>query len=126
MKTAATVLTVIGVICLVSLLTPMHRTLPFEEKSEGKITQGKDERFSLGLPQSPWFLRTSVSRKIEIKNERESSFSMNFSHSTKIEFVSWSFALFVMGIAFLVLGRRLGKSGKTVASGSAEGIDESP
>ena len=97
MKTTARVLLCVGLLCFVPLFYPSHRHTPIEN--------GTEERFTLGLPQSPWFVHSSTETKIEVKQNGVSSSSTNSAFSTNVEFISWSSLFAIVGTSLIVVRR---------------------
>jgi hypothetical protein len=99
----ARVLFWMGLLCFVPFLFPM-----IENKS---IPNGTEDRFTLGLPQSPWLLysssKTTVETKMEGKERQSSSSSMSLSTRFGVEFLAWSWLFAIAGMVLIALGGRL-------------------
>jgi len=99
MFTKARVLLCIGLLCFMPFFVPtFHRNT---------IPNGTEERFTLGLPQSPWFVHTSTETNVEVKAEGVSSSSMNSGFSAKVELIAWSWLFAIAGTALIAASRRL-------------------
>jgi hypothetical protein len=104
MKIVARFMMILGLLFIVAFLFPSWQNRTLEN--------GTEERFTLGLPHSPWFLYTTTNTKIEVKSKGVFSSSTDFSWSNKMEFISWSSPLLIAGIALLITSRRLLKRSK--------------
>lgn len=104
MKIFARVLMFAGLLCFVPFMFPSYQT--------DTTDNGTEERFTFGLPQSPWFVHTTTDTKIEVNNKGVTSFSTNSAWSNKVEFISWSSLFLIAGIALLMVSRRLLKGAK--------------
>ncbi len=94
-----------GLLCFVPFLIPSYQSY--------SIDNGTEERFTIGLPQSPWFIHTTTDTKVEIKSRGMSSVSMNSAWTTNVEFVSWSAFFLVAAIVLLMVSRILHKKSRT-------------
>src|SRR5271165_1857999 len=99
MKIVARVMMILGLLFIVAFMFPSWQNRTVEN--------GTEERFALGLPQSPWFLYTTTNTRIEVKNNGVFSSSTDFSWNNKVEFISWSSPLLIAGMALLITSRRL-------------------
>ena len=91
-----------GILCVLSLLIPA-----WEQR---EIPNGTDFRFSLGLPHSPWFVHASTETKVETRAEGMiTTASMNSTFSNRVEFISWSSLMLVLGLVLAQAGESLGK-----------------
>ena len=104
MLTASRVLYCLGLICFVPFFYPTirHENLP----------NGTEERFTLGLPQSPWFVYSHVEIKTETKTDGKQggsssqSSAMKFSTRWGVEFINWSWVFLGGGLALMAVSRR--------------------
>ena len=104
MRILARVIMVIGLLCFVPFMFPSYQTNTSDQRSE--------ERFTLGFPQSPWFIHTTTNTRIEVKNKGISSVSTNSAWSSNVEFISWSSPFLIAGIVLLMGSGRLFKGAK--------------
>lgn len=93
----------IGLLCFVPFLFPMiaHNSIP----------NGTEDRFTLGLPQSPWLVytssKTTVETKMQGKEGWSSSSSINLSTRFGVEWLAWSWLFAIAGVVLIALGGRL-------------------
>lgn len=93
----------IAVFCLVAFFFPYFQTHDVQGVSE--------RRFTLGVPLSPWIMTSW--KQAEAKTEKaedgtiRSVHSGDFSLSVKVEIISWSSLLGVVGVGLLEVTRRL-------------------
>ena len=97
MLTKTRVLFWIGLLCFVPFffLTIQHNSIP----------NGTEDKFTLGLPQSPWLIISSTETKAESKDGV--SYTSGFKRNQSIEFLSWSWLFAIGGWAIFALRRRV-------------------
>jgi hypothetical protein len=96
---SARVLSIVGLLCFLPFFIPLsqHTAIP----------HGTEDRFTFGLPQSPWLVHSSTQTKEETEDGMSSSFSMHFSSSFKVEFIAWSWLFPITGMALIAVASRL-------------------
>ena len=72
----------IGLLCLALFLIPVFQ--------KDAIPNGAESKFTLGLPQSPWFTVQWTDTEEKIENGTSYSYSSNHSHRFAAELTTWS------------------------------------
>jgi len=83
----------LGLLCFIPFFLPA--------REQNAIPNGAEDRFTLGLPESPWLIVYST--KTEAKANDGMSYS--FSNGTKIEFLAWSWLFAIAGFLLIKLSR---------------------
>ena len=89
----------IGLLCFLPFLRPGLQ--------RDAIPHGVEDRFTLGLPASPWLIASWTDTNEAINEGGSFSYSQHIAHSCHVEFLAWSWLLAGLGAEFLVTSRRL-------------------
>ncbi len=105
-KSTRKLLTGLAMLLFACSLCPQWSTLRTSVNPE---TKKVEERFTLGLPPSPWIVYSNVRSTQTIKNGDVSSELTSFSFTWSIQFISLSMLLLVAGGACLYVSKRIGR-----------------
>jgi len=88
----------IGVLCFFPFFRPGYDRLA--------IPGGVEDRFTLGVPASPWLVASWTETTQERGDGSSFSLTRHAGHSFRVEPLAWSWLLVVVGVGFIVASRR--------------------
>ena len=89
----------IGVFCFLPFFRPGY--------DRNAIRHGIEDRFTLGVPASPWLVASWTETNEESGDGASFSYARHASHGFNVEPLAWSWLLPIVGTALIVASRRL-------------------